>query len=183
MNTALETNFAIPGDATFPLNQAFEPPRDRNEAEILRQYIGQMRQELAIRLLNRIYMDSNTPSKVRLSIVYSDRASLTMIIVVAQLYEEKVHGKGIVRGIRKVDCAVIRGLLSVPGLNYGAESLGALACLAVVIRDSSGHCSMMELPFNLQEGWLHCLKQSAGLQRLGLERSSQCSREAKVVHW
>ena len=65
MNTALDTNFAIPGDPTFPLNQAFEPPRDRNEAELLRQYMSQMRQELAVRLLNRIYADGNTPSKAR----------------------------------------------------------------------------------------------------------------------
>ena len=64
-NTALDTNFAIPGDATFPLNQAFEAPRDRNEAEALRQYLGQMRQELAARLLNRVYADpSGQPSKV-----------------------------------------------------------------------------------------------------------------------
>lgn len=65
MNTALDTNFAIPGDAGFPLNQAYEPPRDRNEAEVLRQYISQMRQELAIRLLNRVYLDgTGIPSKV-----------------------------------------------------------------------------------------------------------------------
>lgn len=70
MNTALDTNFAIPGDPSFPLNQAFEPPRDRNEAETLRQYINQMRQELAQRVLNRLYADSpNTPSKVRKPIV------------------------------------------------------------------------------------------------------------------
>lgn len=37
MNTALD-QFAIPGDASFPLNQAFEAPRDRQDAEILRQY-------------------------------------------------------------------------------------------------------------------------------------------------
>ncbi|KAL1296526.1 hypothetical protein AAFC00_000034 [Neodothiora populina] len=67
MNTALDTNFAIPGDPTFPLNQAFETPRDRNEAEILRQYMSQMRQEVAIRLLNRIYADENVPSKYWLS--------------------------------------------------------------------------------------------------------------------
>lgn len=65
MNVALDTNFAIPGDAGFPLNQAFEPPKDRNEAEVLRQYVGQMRQELAMRLLNRVYMDgTGQPSKV-----------------------------------------------------------------------------------------------------------------------
>jgi actin related protein 2/3 complex subunit 3 len=66
MNSALDTNFAIPGDAGFPLNQMFEPPSNRNEAEVLRQYIMQMRQELAARLLNRVYADeSGAPSKVR----------------------------------------------------------------------------------------------------------------------
>ena len=68
MNIALDTNFAIPGDATFPLNQAFEAPADRNQAEVLRQYIMQMRQELATRLLNRLYADGATvPSKWWLS--------------------------------------------------------------------------------------------------------------------
>ena len=68
MNIALDTNFAIPGDAGFPLNQAFEAPGDRNQAETLRQYIRQMREELAIRLLNRVYSDgTNTPSKWWLS--------------------------------------------------------------------------------------------------------------------
>lgn len=65
MNVALDTNFAIPGDAGFPLNQAFEAPKDRKEAEVLRQYIMQMRQELAVRLLDRVYMDgTGVPSKV-----------------------------------------------------------------------------------------------------------------------
>ena len=67
MNTALDTNFAIPGDATFPLNQAFEPPRDRNEAEVLRQYLTQVRQELGMRLLNRVYGEEAAPSKVSLN--------------------------------------------------------------------------------------------------------------------
>ena len=65
MNSALDTNFSIPGDPGFPLNQAFEAPRDRNEAEVLRSYLAQMRQELAQRLLNRVYADgTNPPSKV-----------------------------------------------------------------------------------------------------------------------
>ena len=38
LNTALD-QFAIPGDASFPLNQAFEAPRDRQDAETLRQYV------------------------------------------------------------------------------------------------------------------------------------------------
>lgn len=64
-NVALDSNFAIPGDAGFPLNQAYEAPRDRQEAEVLRQYVMQMRQELANRLLARVYADgSGVPSKV-----------------------------------------------------------------------------------------------------------------------
>ncbi|MCJ1254830.1 subunit of the Arp2/3 complex [Lignoscripta atroalba] len=65
-NTALE-QFAIPGDASFPLNQAFEAPRDRQDAEMLRQYLSQVRQELAARLLQRVYSGGNTPSKWWLS--------------------------------------------------------------------------------------------------------------------
>ena len=38
INAALD-NFAIPGDVSFPLNQAFEPPRDRQDAESLRAYV------------------------------------------------------------------------------------------------------------------------------------------------
>ncbi|GME22948.1 Arp2 3 complex subunit protein [Neofusicoccum parvum] len=67
MNLALDTNFAIPGDASFPLNQAFEPPANRNDAETLRQYLSQMRQEIAVRLLNRVYHESEAPSKYWLS--------------------------------------------------------------------------------------------------------------------
>ena len=36
LNTALD-QFAIPGDASFPLNQAYEAPKDRQDAETLRQ--------------------------------------------------------------------------------------------------------------------------------------------------
>ena len=83
MNAALD-QFAIPGDASFPLNQAFEAPKDRQDAETLRQYaillwisdygyrysrtsryLSQVRQELAIRLLQRVYAGGNVPSKVR----------------------------------------------------------------------------------------------------------------------
>lgn len=38
INAALD-HFAIPGDVSFPLNQAFEAPRDRQDAETLRQYV------------------------------------------------------------------------------------------------------------------------------------------------
>ena len=69
MNAALDTQFAIPGDVGFPLNQAFEAPRERGEAEMLRAYLGQVRQELGVRLLARVYAGENVPSKVSLAAV------------------------------------------------------------------------------------------------------------------
>ncbi|KAK3485403.1 ARP2/3 complex 21 kDa subunit [Neurospora hispaniola] len=68
-NAALDVNFALPGDPGWPLNQMYEPPRDRQDAEVLRQYLSQVRQELAQRLLARVYDDEteDKPSKWWLS--------------------------------------------------------------------------------------------------------------------
>ena len=67
MNVALDNNFAMPGDAGFPLNQAFQAPTDRGQGEVLRGYLVQVRQELALRLLDRLYADGEVPSKVSCS--------------------------------------------------------------------------------------------------------------------
>ncbi|PLN85503.1 actin-related protein 2/3 complex subunit 3 [Aspergillus taichungensis] len=67
LNNAALDHFAIPGDVSFPLNQAFEPARDRQDAEMLRQYISQVRQEIAIRLHARLYPGGAGPSKWWLS--------------------------------------------------------------------------------------------------------------------
>ncbi|KAL1952464.1 hypothetical protein VTO42DRAFT_5297 [Malbranchea cinnamomea] len=67
LNAALLDSFAIPGDPAFPLNQAFEPPRDAREAETLRAYLSQLRQEVALRLVARVYAGGDTPSKWWLS--------------------------------------------------------------------------------------------------------------------
>ncbi|KAF9953183.1 subunit of the Arp2/3 complex [Modicella reniformis] len=55
-------NFAIPGDATFPLNALYAAPSSKADADLLRQYVTQLRQELAVRLPNRIY-DNDKPGK------------------------------------------------------------------------------------------------------------------------
>ncbi|KAF2841664.1 ARP2/3 complex, 21 kDa p21-Arc subunit [Patellaria atrata CBS 101060] len=57
MNVALDTNFKLPSDLKPPLNNFFQPPRDRQEAEMLRSYLVQVRQELALRLPEWIYID------------------------------------------------------------------------------------------------------------------------------
>lgn len=62
-NLALDS-FALPGDIGFPLNALYQAPATRNDADLLRGYLQQFRQELADRLLKRIYAeDENVPSK------------------------------------------------------------------------------------------------------------------------
>ncbi|KAK9383538.1 actin-related protein 2/3 complex subunit 3 [Kockiozyma suomiensis] len=63
LNTLALEHFSIPGDAGFPLNSLYAPPRDRSEAEMLRGYLAQFRQELAVRLIDRVYGVSDKPSK------------------------------------------------------------------------------------------------------------------------
>lgn len=66
-NLALDS-FALPGDIGFPLNALYQHPANKNEADLLRGYLQQFRQELADRLLKRIYADDeNVPSKYWLS--------------------------------------------------------------------------------------------------------------------
>ncbi|EGV62995.1 subunit of the Arp2/3 complex [Yamadazyma tenuis] len=61
-NISLES-FALPGDIGFPLSSMYLPPANKNEAELLRGYLQQLRQELSDRLLKRIYVASDVPSK------------------------------------------------------------------------------------------------------------------------
>ncbi|RKP17463.1 actin-related protein 2/3 complex subunit 3, partial [Rozella allomycis CSF55] len=59
----LENNFVVPGDAGFPLAALYSTPANRNEADTLRQYIGQLRQELVNRLIPILYPTQSMPSK------------------------------------------------------------------------------------------------------------------------
>ncbi|CDO73748.1 hypothetical protein BN946_scf185015.g76 [Trametes cinnabarina] len=64
LNTLAVDNFPIPGDAPFPLNTHYAPPASRTDAEYLRSYLTQVRQELAARLVERLYADgTGKPSK------------------------------------------------------------------------------------------------------------------------
>ena len=59
-------------------------------------YLSQVRQELAMRLLARVYAGGNTPSKVRSSAVERLMLGWTFadaVVVVVELYEEEVHGQ------------------------------------------------------------------------------------------
>ncbi|KAL9713202.1 subunit of the Arp2/3 complex [Leucoagaricus gongylophorus] len=64
LNTLSVDAFAIPGDANFPLNAHYAAPASRADAEYLRGYLTQARQELASRLTEKVYGDgTGKPSK------------------------------------------------------------------------------------------------------------------------
>ncbi|KAK9464968.1 actin-related protein 2/3 complex subunit 3 [Lipomyces arxii] len=63
LNTLSLEHFSIPGDPGFPLNSLYAPPNDRQEVELLRAYLTQFRQELAVRLIARVYAEGNKASK------------------------------------------------------------------------------------------------------------------------
>ncbi|KAK0541307.1 subunit of the Arp2/3 complex [Tilletia horrida] len=62
LSTFAIDNVVMPGDANFPLNALYAAPANRNEADLLRQYLAQARQETAARLVEKIYIDGK-PSK------------------------------------------------------------------------------------------------------------------------
>ncbi|KAL5636602.1 hypothetical protein ACGC1H_000528 [Rhizoctonia solani] len=64
LNTLAVESFAIPGDAGFPLNAHYQSPASRLDGDYLRSYLAQVRQELAARLVERLYADgTGKPSK------------------------------------------------------------------------------------------------------------------------
>jgi len=64
LNTLSVDSFPVPGDANFPLNAHYTPPANRADNDYLRQYLTQVRQELAARLVEKLYADgTGKPSK------------------------------------------------------------------------------------------------------------------------
>ncbi|KAG7665667.1 ARC18 [[Candida] subhashii] len=64
LNNLSLDNFSLPGEIGFPLNTIYTGPSNKNESDLLRSYLQQFRQELADRLIKRIYEnDIDGPSK------------------------------------------------------------------------------------------------------------------------
>jgi len=64
LNTLAVDNFPLPGEAGFALNSHYAAPASRIDADYLRSYLVQVRQETAARLVERLYADgTGKPSK------------------------------------------------------------------------------------------------------------------------
>lgn len=64
MNTLALESFAVPGDGGFPLNNIYAAPGSRADGDLMRQYLTQFRQELAQRVVARVYAsDDNRADK------------------------------------------------------------------------------------------------------------------------
>ncbi|XP_037078486.1 actin-related protein 2/3 complex subunit 3-like [Pollicipes pollicipes] len=64
MYTLAISRFDIPGDAGFPLNAVYGKPKDDAEADQMRQYLTQLRQETGLRICEKVFStDDGKPSK------------------------------------------------------------------------------------------------------------------------
>nr|CAH8874654.1 unnamed protein product [Trichobilharzia regenti] len=57
------SRFDLPGDPDFPreLNNMYAKPKNSTELEAMRGYLTQLRQELGVRLIDKVYSDDNSP--------------------------------------------------------------------------------------------------------------------------
>ncbi|VDQ07154.1 unnamed protein product [Trichobilharzia regenti] len=55
------SRFDLPGDPDFPreLNNMYAKPKNSTELEAMRGYLTQLRQELGVRLIDKVYSDDN----------------------------------------------------------------------------------------------------------------------------
>nr|XP_012788757.1 unnamed protein product [Sorex araneus] len=60
------TNFPIPGEPGFPLNAIYAKPANKQEDEVMRAYLQQLRQETGLRLCEKVFDPQNDkPSKCK----------------------------------------------------------------------------------------------------------------------
>uniref|UniRef100_A0A5S6QP68 Actin-related protein 2/3 complex subunit 3 n=1 Tax=Trichuris muris TaxID=70415 RepID=A0A5S6QP68_TRIMR len=52
---ALSKSLPVPGDQGFPMNAVFKAPANRTEEETMRNYLQQLRQELGVRLCDKVF--------------------------------------------------------------------------------------------------------------------------------
>ena len=63
MNTLALEQFTIPGDSGFALGAFMNGPKDRSEGDSFRSYIRQVREEIGIRMCERVFPTEDGPTK------------------------------------------------------------------------------------------------------------------------
>ncbi|CAH1382709.1 unnamed protein product [Tenebrio molitor] len=63
MYTLAISRFDIPGDPGFPLNSVYSRAKSPNDAEFLRAYLTQLRQEVGLRVVDKVFGEEGKPSK------------------------------------------------------------------------------------------------------------------------
>jgi hypothetical protein len=96
---ALSTKqFALPGESSFPLAGLMNTPVTKAEGDAFKAYFKQAREELSLRLCERLFEKDGTKSKVALTppvIIFCFSFFVFIFsIVVAIIFEEEVHGQG-----------------------------------------------------------------------------------------
>lgn len=57
------SRFDIPGDSGFPLNSVYGKPQSPAEIELMRAYFTQLRQEVGLRVCEKVFGEDGKPSK------------------------------------------------------------------------------------------------------------------------
>jgi actin related protein 2/3 complex, subunit 3 len=71
-------NFQIPGDGGFVFGGYFQNPNGRQEADTIRAYFTQLRQETGVRLVDRVYPPGQEASASKWWICFNKRKFLNL---------------------------------------------------------------------------------------------------------
>ncbi|KAK9874320.1 hypothetical protein WA026_002671 [Henosepilachna vigintioctopunctata] len=63
MYTLAISRFDLPGDSGFPLNSVYSKPANSADADFLKNYLTQLRQEVGLRVCEKVFGDDGKPSK------------------------------------------------------------------------------------------------------------------------
>ncbi|XP_067936052.1 actin-related protein 2/3 complex subunit 3-A-like [Watersipora subatra] len=64
MHTLAVQQWPLPGESGFPLNAMYVKPKDKNEEETMRKFMLQLRQEIGIRVCEKVFdKETDKPSK------------------------------------------------------------------------------------------------------------------------
>ena len=72
------SNFALPGDVNFPLNAMYDKPSNKADADFLKQYLAQLRQETSLRLATRVYEQGQDDKPSKWWVCFSKRKFMNL---------------------------------------------------------------------------------------------------------